>query len=296
MIIILYQRGCQTIARSVASDLRKAFAAHIKVKPIAASSATSWPEEPFWDDLLIVLYNGDDFPAAGNSFIAQYLKERSGAAMLLPVAIDPAARKPPSAAAAIKALEYDRAAKGPEGRLANRAGGMLGLRVQGRDSKIFISYRASDGAEIAKQLHAHLMSLGHHPILDEAKELDGETTILPGNPVQKEIDELLDKSNLVLLIDTPSAPDSKWIMHEVETADSLLLPILPICFRAKDDRRRGPRFPSLVALQRWVQLEMPGSSGHTVLTAGQLDEIAVEAEQYLCDIFRRKCRVPFIVE
>ena len=46
-----------------------------------------------------------------------------------------------------------------------------------------------------------------------------ETKILPGSPVQKEIDEALDKSNLLLLIDTPSAPGSKWIMHEVETAE-----------------------------------------------------------------------------
>jgi len=84
-------------------------------------------------------------------------------------------------------------------------------------------------------------------------------------------------------------------MHEVETADSLLLPILPICFRAKNDPAQGPRFRSLVALQRWVQLQMPDPAG-TKLNAAQLDEIVRQAEQYLCDIFKRKCRVPFIVE
>jgi hypothetical protein len=296
MLVVLYQRGCQGIARSIASDLRDAFANHIKVALIAASSSSPWPADIFWDDLLLVIYSDKNFPATGNAFITQYLKARSPSAILLPVALDPAATTPPAAAAAIKALEYDHAAKGPKGRLVNRVGGMLGLRVQGRDSKIFISYRAKDGAAIAEQLYAHLISLGHRPFLDKAEELDGETKIIPGSPVQKQIDDALDKSNLVLLIDTPSAPDSRWIMHEVETADSFLLPILPICFRAMDDSKRGPRFRSLVALQRWVPLPLPDPADDPPLEAGQLDEIVREAEQYMCEIFRRKCRVPFIVE
>jgi hypothetical protein len=212
------------------------------------------------------------------------------------VAVDLATRQPPKAAAATKALEYDHAAKGPTGRLVNRVGGMLGLRAQGRDTKIFISYRAGDGAAIAKQLHSHLVNLGHDPFLDEAKELDGETKILPGSPIQQEIDDALDKANLVLLIDTPLAPDSRWIKREVDTADSLLLPILPICFRCENDPKQGPRFRSLIALQRWVSLQMPKGSDDQPLNASQLDEVVREAEQYLCEIFRRKCRVPFIVE
>jgi hypothetical protein len=48
---------------------------------------------------------------------------------------------------------------------------MLGLRLQGRDGKSFLSYRASDGAAIAKQLYDYLLALGHRPFLDEAREL-----------------------------------------------------------------------------------------------------------------------------
>jgi hypothetical protein len=129
--------------------------------------SSSWPSEVSWDDLLLVIYNGKNFPATGNAFIAQYLKERSPSAILLPVAINLAAKTPPTAAAAIKALEYDHAAKRQKGRLVNRVGAMLGLRVQGRDCKIFISYRATDGAAIAEQLYAHLKSLGHSPFLDQ---------------------------------------------------------------------------------------------------------------------------------
>ncbi|SRR6266478_6275539 len=174
--------------------------------------------------------------------------------MVLPVATDEHARKPPGAAAGIKALEYDAAAEGPNGRLANRVGGLLGLRVQGRDSKVFISYPAVDGTTIAKQLHDHLISLGHRAYLDQAKEFDGEPNIRPGSPVQKQIDEALEKANLVLLIDTPSAPSSEWIKHEVDTADGLLLPILPLCFR-------------------WVAFQTPDPAADQPLSDNQIDKI-----------------------
>jgi hypothetical protein len=173
---------------------------------------------------------------------------------------------------------------------------MLGLRLHGRDSRIFVSYRATDGAAIAKQLCEHLTALGHRPFLDEAKELDGYTTILPGSPVQKQIDGALADANLVLLIDTPDAPASPWIKHEVDTADALLLPILPVCLRDASDPRHGPRFRSLVALQRWIAVEVHSVKSAPELTPAQLDKIVQEAEEYLCEIFQRKCRVPFLVE
>jgi len=296
MVVVLYQRGCHGIAKKAATDLLKAFRDHINVRLVPASSSSAWPKEVSWDDLLIVIYKGKAFPAAGNMFITKYLRERSDTAMLLPVAVDPKSRTPPEAAAAIKALQYDDASKGPSGRLANRVGGMLGLRLQGRDGKIFISYRATDGTAIAEQLHAHLKSLGYSPFLDVAREIDGETTILPGSPVQKQLDEALANANLVLLIDTPSAPASRWIKHEVETADAILLPILPIVFRDTSDPKPGPRFPSLLALQRWVRLQRPAETDNPPLSASQLDQIVNETETYLCEIFKRKCRVPFIVE
>ena len=104
MVIVLYQQGCRTIARSIASDLRKAFDGFVEVTLIAASSSSFPSTTQSWDDLLIVIYNDKDFPSAGSSFITRYLNKRPQAHNLLPVAIDPAAKKPPKAAAAIKAL------------------------------------------------------------------------------------------------------------------------------------------------------------------------------------------------
>lgn len=296
MLIILYEYGCDAIAAGAAADIRTAFSGNVDVQVRDANACPAWPKPASWDDLLVIVYNSDGFPAAGTRFIEEFVQQRPDRAMLLPVAANPAFLRPPGVAAGIKALRYDTDAPGANGRLVNRAGGMLGLRVQGRDAKIFISYRATDGAPIALQLHAYLTESGHRAYLDEAKECDGETAILPGRDVQAELDEALKDANLLLLIDTPDAPESRWIKHEVDAADGLLLPILPICFRKAGDARQGPRFPSLLALQRWLSLQLPGHAVSPPLTDEQLGQILGEAEKYLCEIFRRKCRVPFIVE
>ena len=296
MLVMLYQDGCEAIATRAAADVGTAFMGHLDVQTVAANAPPAWARAASWDDLLVIVYNGDGFPGAGNRFVEEFVQQRPGRAMLLPVAVDPVFRRPPEPVAGIKALEYDAAAPGPNGRLVNRIGGMLGLRVQGRDTKIFISYRGTDGAPIANQVHAYLTSSGHRAYLDEAKEIDGETAILPGSGVQAEIDEALKGANLLLLIDTPDAPSSRWIKHEVDTADGLLLPILPICFRKAGDLKQGPRFPSLLALQRWIPFQLPLPGAAPPLTDDQLGQILDAAETYLCEIFQRKCRVPFIVE
>jgi hypothetical protein len=296
MVVILHQRECRSEAERCAADTAAAFKDHVTVLPLEAGAREDWPADVQWDDLLVVFYQDSaSFPAEGNQFIANYLHGHPGGAMLLPVATT-AARKPPDAAAAIKALQFDAAAAGVDGRLVRRIGAMLGLRVQGRDFRVFVSYRAADGTAIAAQLEAYLRGFGYPVFLDEGKELDGETKILPGSAVQSEIDEALAGASLVLLIDTPAAPESIWIKHEVDTADGLLLPILPLCFRATGDKKRGPRFRSLLALQRWVSLELPSPGLTPPLTDEQLAQIVGEAEDYICEIFRRKCRVPFLVE
>ena len=296
MIVVLHQRTHKNVADTVAQDVAAAFSGHVAVALIEAEVGATWPApEIAWDDLLIIVFDGNAFPVSGNQFIAEYVKQRGDDAMLLPVALDAASKKPPQPSEAIKALLYDLSAAGERGRLANRAGGMLGLRVQGRHTKLFISYREADGSTIAEQLNAHLRGIGYQTFLDQAKEFDGEPTILPGNAVQKEINEALSTASIVLLVDTPKAHESKWIRHEIDTADGLLLPVLPICFREKADSKKGTRFRSLQALGRCLQFLAP-TAGAIPLSDDQLNEIVKESEEYLCDIFRRKCRVPFLVK
>ena len=296
MIVVLHPEANKAIAERIASTLRNAFRGHVGVSLTSASSPTAWPGDVNWDDLLIILFDATHFPDAGNSYIAEYLQKREKTALLLPLALDVGHRSPPKAAEAIKALEFDPAAAGVDGRLVKRVGAMLGLRVQQRDNQIFISYRTRDGTDIAKQLEDRLAGLGYPVWRDEAREMDGETTILPGSDVQQEIDKGLERASIVLLLDTPAAPHSAWIKHEVETANGLLLPVLPLCFRTKDDPKKGPRFNSLLQLQRWVPLPFPTPPRVPPLTEEELNLVVSETEMYLCEIFQRKCRVPFIVE
>jgi hypothetical protein len=114
--------------------------------------------------------------------------------------------------------------------------------------------------------------------------------------VQKQIDAALADANLMLLVDTPEAPRSGWIRHEVDTANASLLPILPLCSREKDDPKQGPRFRSLLDLRRWVPLPLAEPAKVAPLTPAELDHIVAETDRYLCEIFQRRCRVPFIVE
>jgi hypothetical protein len=296
MIVILYDPKTISIANGIASDLISAFQSNVTIELIDASSSATWSSEVSWDDLVIVVFEDASFPQLGNEFIEEFVRHRGEKALLLPVAVEVAFTRPPAAAQAIKALPFNAAASGADGRLVSRVGGMLGLRLQARESKIFISYRATDGAFIAEQLRSHLEALGYNPWKDEAVELDGYTKILPGTPVQDQIDAALESASLVLLLDTPSAPNSIWIRHEVDTADAMLVPILPVCFRDVGDPKKGPRFRSLIALQRWVSMPNPPKGTALPLSLAQLDEIVEEIETYLCEIFRRKCRVPYLVE
>lgn len=296
MIVILFDPKFALDAKKIGDDIFVAFHKNVEVYLDEIRAGGKWPASPDWDDLLIVLFDKDDFPPSGNLFIEDFIRSRGTRALLLPVAMDINHRKPPEAAERIKALPYDDSAKGVDGLLVKRVGGMLGLRVQGRDSKIFISYRERDGAFIAEQIFNHLHELGHTPFQDQAKERDGDTMILPGVPVQDEIEAALADASLVLLIDTPRAPESVWIRVEVDTADSTLVPILPVVFRNLGDRKIGPRFRSLQALQRWVMIDNFDTTQRTALSNADLDRIVYELETYMCEIFRRKCRVPFIVE
>jgi hypothetical protein len=295
MIFLLFQNEYRAVAESVASDLKKTFNNHVEVALALADEKKLWDKQAEWDDLLVVFFDEKNFPALGNAFIEDYLQKRQGKGLLLPVALKSGHTHPPKQAEIFKAFPLNPITPDVQTRLIKRIGAMIGLRVQQRNNAIFVSYRATDGKAIAVQVEQHLKSLGYPVWLDEAKELDGDTKILPGTEVQNQIDEALAKSSIVLLLDTPEAPHSRWITHEVDTANGLLLPILPLCFRRATDNKQGPRFASLRQHQRWVTLAMP-QDAKTSLQSHELAAIVNQMEDYLCELIQRKCRVPFLVE
>ncbi|MDI7046690.1 hypothetical protein QMN58_24585, partial [Escherichia coli] len=64
--------------------MTNAFAENVEIELISAAKAAEWPLERSWDDLLVVVYGGEDFPATGNAFIEDYLEQRPRTALLLP--------------------------------------------------------------------------------------------------------------------------------------------------------------------------------------------------------------------
>lgn len=298
MIVILHNTANKILAETLKSDILDAFKNHVSVMAMPDSEVGSWPwNEEEWNDLLIVLYDNNHFPEEANEFVSSFLQKRPDTALILPVSLESEYPVPPGSISAFKALPYDKDDHITSKRMIiSRAGAMLGLRLQGRDTKIFVSYRAQDGRDIAQQLHDHLITLGHKPWLDEAKELDGFTKILPGQPVQIEIENALDEASLLLLIDTPASPESKWIKAEVNIADAKLIPILPIVFRSDSDHKKGPRFRTLLSLQRWLDVSFNEPPNNTVLSPLDLHNIVSELETYLCEIFIRKCSIPFKVK
>lgn len=296
MIAILHNDACEDIAKRVQTDLVNTFNDHISVVLASDTEPHAWPGEAEWNDLLVILYDGSSFSDKANEYVMKFLAQRPDTALILPVAINSQFPVPPGAASDFKAMPFNGASLGANGRLIRRAGAMLGLSLQGRNTKVFISYRAIDGRQIAETIYEHLVSLGHKPWLDEAKELDGDTKILPGEPVQQEIEVALAGASLVLLVDTPESYNSKWIKEEINTADGMLIPILPVVFRRQDDKKKGPRFRALLNLQRWIDMTFDDAPRQAILSDAQLDAITLEIETYLCDIFIRKCRVPYLVE
>jgi TIR domain len=294
MIVILYEPGCEAYAQEATQDIADAYSGHVQAIVQSADDNAAWPNTPEHDDLLVVIFKSDVFPTAGQEFISAFLRDRPRHGLLLPVAVSKDSRVPPPPANDYKALQHDAHSAGADGHLTRRVGAMLGFRLQGRDAKIFLSHRATDGAEIARQLEAHFTEIGYRPYLDQAKDDDGDTRILPGSLVQKEIDEALAAASLLLLIDTPDAASSAWIKHEVDTANGMMLPVLPICFHAPSDKSKGPRFRSLHSLQRWEDLPLPANTKDPLAPAA-IDLISAAAEQFLCEVFRRRCRVPFLV-
>lgn len=293
MIVILHSEFTQDTAKEIKKNLLNRFSNNISVELKLNSEGNTWRSDEEWNDLLIILYDERPFPDAGKLFITDFLAKRPDTALLLPVALNQANPIPPEPASAFKALPLD---GGNQDNLLNRAGAMLGLCLQGRKTKIFISYRASDGKDIAQQIYDHFSSLGYNPWLDQASEIDGSTKILPGEAVQQEIENALTEANILLLIDTPDSISSKWIKEEIDLADGKLIPILPIVFRTHSDTKKGPRLKALLSLQRWIDMNFHSPNDKTDLSKGDLDRITSELEQYLCEIFMRKCRIPFLVK
>lgn len=160
----------------------------------------------------------------------------------------------------------------------------LGLGIIPKKNNIFISYRATDlGKKHAEGIEAALEKKGFNIWRDESRDEDHEGKLTIGQSVQEEIKKSLKNSSLVLLVDTPCAPESKWVRDEINTAVSNLIPVLPVVFKNGTDLATGTRFRALMEIQRSVIKND---------TDQNYDDVLNYLESFLASLYKVKVHIP----
>ncbi|MDB6112879.1 MAG: hypothetical protein JWR69_4629 [Pedosphaera sp.] len=287
MIVILHELRLDHHCVGIKSALEAKFPG-IPVVLVDAGSVTIWPTAETWADVLVVPFDGGALPSNTHLFI-QTVLTRKWAAFVLPVAVS-AAKAPPAPVDYIKALPWE---NDGFARCCQRIGARLGLALRSRVHTLFISYRAVDGTGLATQFESFLKGEGYNVWRDDSKDaFDGETTIPPGDFVQREIETNLTNADMVLLLDTPKAWESSWINLEVGLANGNLIPVLPVLFRRPGEKVLCSRFRALDTLQRCVDFDLVGPDAPDHVDPADLQRVLHEMETYLCEIFQRRLRVP----
>jgi hypothetical protein len=293
MIVILHHENTAAIGTEVKIALAGAYENQLDIRCLGSDQATAWPAESSWDDLLIVLFDTDKFEGPEVEFLAREARSRP----VLPVALSSTHKGPPKPLDGIKALGWYDKSHDPMSKLLNRVGSLVGLKLRSRDQSVFVSYRASDGTFLAEQVETLLKEHGYRVWRDESRdEFDDEAKILAGEDVQGTIDKNLLSASALVLLDTPQAPSSRWIKIEVDRANGQFIPVFPVLVLAPNERCRVSRFRSLTTLQSGCDFRLANDISSFELSPPDREKILAELENYLCTIFRRRLRVPFLVE
>ncbi len=100
------------------------------------------------------------------------------------------------------------------------------FRLTRESRQAFISYRRKDAQEVANQLFDALSERGYLPFLDTA-------SVESSDPVQQVLHDRLADMDLVVFLDSPTAPASTWIIDELTTAGHLGLGVLQLVWPDK---------------------------------------------------------------
>jgi hypothetical protein len=278
VILILAQDGAESAAQAISAAIVQEYS--LPIAPEIVNTNAVWSRPVEWDDLLMVVYNSAALPASAVQYIQAFRTAHKTGGSVVPVGVNPAFRVPPDPISGIKAAQYDGS---PQvlAKIVQSAGVFLGLSLRPGSQKIFVSYRASDGKPLAESVYGRLKDAGFDAWLDRAGE-----NLTVGTDVQDTIRKNLEEAAMVLLIDTPDAPDSRWIKIEVDLANSQLIPVLP----AVAGGERTSRFVQLQGLRRWALVKQNGLDS-TPLSDGEWDGVRAEIDQLLLSTLRRRLRI-----
>lgn len=279
VIGILHENDRDADAGALASALQRAVA-DLVIERFKASQPMPWPQEPEWSDVLLVLFAHPDLPEPARQFVSDFRERRAlmhggrtkTGGFVLPVALPGADAKPPAPISGVKSLPLDPAY------IQARIEVLLGAAPNRRDQLVFVSYRNADGRRIAEQLHQDLEDRGFAAWLDEAEE-----NLQGGDDVQQRIDTILERATALVLVDTPRAPASEWIRHEIARAHGQMIPVLPVVI----GEPRTTRFIELKDLRRDVLLRKDGFRDEPLLEA-ELQSVRDGFDELMTDVYRRR--------
>jgi hypothetical protein len=274
MIEILAEGGTEEAAEHIATALSAAYKISRAPQVIAATAVRSGPSE--WDDLLLVVYQSKVLPDSAVQYIKDYKSQHKTGGGLIPVGVNTSFHTPPEPISRIKAAQYNGSEESTD-RIVKAAGVFLGLALRPGSQRIFVSYRVTDGKPLAQAIHEKLATAGFTPWLDEADE-----NLAIGDEVQDKIRSNIESAAMVLLVDTPDAPASKWVSVEIDIANSQLIPVLPVVAGGE----QTSRFVQLQGLRRQVSVKEDAS-----LLDVDWERVQAEIDELLLSMFRRRLRI-----
>jgi hypothetical protein len=287
LILILAQQGTEAAAKDIKAALLQEYSLACPPEIVATDAVWSRPVE--WDDLLLVLYNSNVLPVAAIQYIQAFRTAHNTGGRMIPVGVNPQFRRPPDPLTLIKAAQYDGTPQ-VMAQIVQSSGVFLGLSLHPGSEKIFVTYRASDGKTLAQSIYDRLKTAGFDAWLDEAGE-----NLKIGEDVQETIRKNLEQAAMILLVDTPDAPDSQWVKIEVDLALCKLIPVLP----AVAGGEQAPRFIQLAGLRRWALVKQNGLD-NTPLSDVEWDGVPevpgmrgvrTEIDELLLSSVRRRLRI-----
>jgi len=153
------------------------------------------------------------------------------------------------------------------------------LGVEDRQRRAFISHKREDGLAAAEQVHDHLCHLGFEPFIDRFH-------IPSGQDVQADIADALEDCALLVLLETPLAHESEWVLDEVDYALSHQLGLVIFTWPESPSQLPGTQG---LPRQPLTQLELDKLKGYDILTETALARLGrVVEDEYVRSMVRRR--------
>ncbi len=156
------------------------------------------------------------------------------------------------------------------------------LGIEDTKRRVFISHRRSDALQVAEQLHDSLTHRYFDPFIDRF-------AIRPGAVVQEQVIEAIEEFAFLLLLESPEAHQSEWVLQEVDYALSHSMGLLIVSWPG------AIRLPGTVGLPRLelseAEVSAEGAREPYWLTGAATERVLDAVEQSHAQALSRRRRM-----